>query len=192
MTSALDHVAHVETLLSTLTPVDQREALALEQTTLLLPTLTDPFSEEAQPTHVTASGFVVGPRGVLLHHHLKLGIWVQPGGHIDQGEWPHGAAKREVLEETGLEVADPPAGPTVVRIDVHPGPRGHTHLDLGFLFVGGMEDPAPPPHESQAVRWCTIDEALALAEPGLQGFLGALEARATRLGVEVGPGARKG
>ncbi len=192
MTSPIDHVAHVEALLCTLTPVDAREVASLEQARAVLPSLAQPFSEDAQDTHVTASGFVVGPRGVLLHHHLKLGIWVQPGGHIDEGEWPHGAAQREVLEETGLEVVDPPGGPTVVRIDVHPGPRGHTHLDLGFLFVGGDDDPAPPPHESQAVRWCTIDEALALAEPGLRGFLGTLEAMAGRHGVTVGRGARKG
>ena len=38
------------------------------------------------PTHVTASGIVVGRRGTVLHRHKRLGIWMQPGGHIDAGE----------------------------------------------------------------------------------------------------------
>ena len=41
---------------------------------------------------------------ILLHFHRKLGMWLPPGGHIEQGELPDNAAVREVLEETGLEV----------------------------------------------------------------------------------------
>jgi ADP-ribose pyrophosphatase YjhB (NUDIX family) len=39
---------------------------------------------------------------VVLHRHRVLGIWVQPGGHIDSGETPWDAAVRETAEETGL------------------------------------------------------------------------------------------
>ncbi|WP_047573085.1 NUDIX domain-containing protein, partial [Pseudomonas syringae] len=38
----------------------------------------------------------------LLIHHAALGIWVQPGGHVDPGESPVLAALRELLEETGV------------------------------------------------------------------------------------------
>ena len=36
-----------------------------------------------------------GPRGTVLHLHKRLGIWMQPGGHIDAGETPDdgGAAR---------------------------------------------------------------------------------------------------
>ncbi len=33
-----------------------------------------------------------------------LGLWSLPGGYVDRGEKVEGAAEREVLEETGLEV----------------------------------------------------------------------------------------
>ena len=66
--------------------------------------LDDPLSQEAGPVHVTGSGFVVGPRGVVLLKHKRLGFWLQPGGHIDPGETPWDAAKRECCEETGLDV----------------------------------------------------------------------------------------
>jgi len=41
---------------------------------------------------------------VLLMHHAKLDKWLFPGGHIDPNETPDDAAKREVKEETGLDI----------------------------------------------------------------------------------------
>ena len=66
--------------------------------------------------------------------------------------------------------------PTLGHVDVHPGPRGHTHLDLRYLLDGGDADPQPPPGESQDVGWFSWDEALAIAEPHMQGILRALAA----------------
>ena len=40
----------------------------------------------------------------LLVHHKKMGVWVQPGGHVEMNESPEEAAKREVFEETGLKI----------------------------------------------------------------------------------------
>lgn len=51
---------------------------------------------------MTAAGLVVHQQQVLLVKHAKLGIWLAPGGHIDEHELPHIAALREVKEETGL------------------------------------------------------------------------------------------
>lgn len=44
------------------------------------------------------------PTSVLWVKRRDLGIWVLPGGGIDPGESPKSAAKREILEESGLEV----------------------------------------------------------------------------------------
>ncbi len=41
---------------------------------------------------------------VLVLWHKKLGIWLYPGGHVDEGEMPHEAAVRETMEETGFRV----------------------------------------------------------------------------------------
>lgn len=49
-----------------------------------------------------AAGLVVHDCQVLLVKHKKLGIWLAPGGHIDDWELPHQAAEREVFEETGI------------------------------------------------------------------------------------------
>lgn len=53
---------------------------------------------------LTASGACIVDGKVLLVKHLKLGIWLCPGGHMEANELPHVAAEREVFEETGLRV----------------------------------------------------------------------------------------
>ena len=151
-------------------PIDEREVRSRRRFLAELARLERPFDETADPTHVTASGIVVGPRGVLLHRHKRLDMWLQPGGHIDDGETPEQAAVREVLEETGLT---PTSEPEFVHVDVHPGPRGHTHLDLRYL-IRSDGDPQPAEGESQDVRWFPWDEAIAVADPGLSGILAAL------------------
>jgi 8-oxo-dGTP pyrophosphatase MutT (NUDIX family) len=52
----------------------------------------------------TATVYVFHESKVLLHKHLKLGKWMPPGGHIEPNETPPEAARREVREETGLEI----------------------------------------------------------------------------------------
>lgn len=155
-------------------PVDRREATAVTRFLTALDRLHAPFDEHADPTHVTGSALVVGPRGVLLHRHKRLGIWLQPGGHLDAGEQPWEAALRETREETGLIGAHPTGGPALVHVDVHDAPKGHTHLDARYLLHAGDEEPSPAPGESPDVAWFTWDEAVAVADPGLVGALRAL------------------
>jgi len=68
----------------------------------LLERLPRPFDRLAGPVHVTGSAIVVGTRGTILHRHRRLGIWLQPGGHLDPGETPWEAAVRQASEATGL------------------------------------------------------------------------------------------
>lgn len=96
---------------------------------------------------------------------------MQPGGHVDPGESPWDAARRESQEETGLAVRHPAEGPRLLHLDVHEAAKGHTHLDLRYLLLAPDEDPAPPPGESPEVRWYTWDEARALADEALTGAL---------------------
>ncbi|HET9441674.1 MAG TPA: NUDIX domain-containing protein [Acidimicrobiales bacterium] len=152
-------------------PVDDRERRSVARFVAEVARLQRPCDEGADPTHVTGSAIVVGPRGVVLHLHRRLGLWLQPGGHVEPGETPAGAALREAEEETGLAVRHPGGGPRLVHVDVHPGPRGHTHLDLRYLLEAPDAEPAPGPGESPEVRWFGWEEALEVADEGLTGAL---------------------
>lgn len=123
---------------------EQRFVLAMAE---LAAAALDPFDRHAyNPGHFTASAFVVHPGGgsVLLVHHAALGIWVQPGGHIDAADpTPVAAAAREVFEETGIAELNPVI-PGLFDVDLHAvsgsasHPR-HLHHDLRFAFVAGTE-----------------------------------------------------
>lgn len=157
-------------------PLDDREASSIEQFLTALDSLDRPLDQTSHDTHVTGSAIVVGPRGLLLLKHKRLGLWVQPGGHIDPGETPWDAALREAREETGLDVAfagplDDHGIPELIHVDVHAGGRGHTHLDTRYLLDGGDADPCPPEGESQEIDWFGWDEAIALADPGVRTIL---------------------
>lgn len=152
-------------------PCDERERKSIDQFLRVLPRLVSPLNEHADATHITGSAIIVGERGVVLHRHKRLNMWLQPGGHVEEGETPAEAALREAGEETGLTVRHPTSGPWLVHLDVHPGPRGHTHLDVRYVVYGEPTDPAPDAGESQEVAWFGWDEAIEMADVGLVGAL---------------------
>jgi 8-oxo-dGTP pyrophosphatase MutT (NUDIX family) len=124
-----------------------------------------PKMVEAERTdrHFTVAIFVIWECKVLLHLHRKLGMWLPPGGHIEQGELPDDAAVREVLEETGVEielvgerrkdVEDPvqlhrPAGVQLENI----GP-GHQHIDLICFARPRYSAEIPAGYNEDRVGW---------------------------------------
>ncbi len=97
--------------------------------------------------HFTASALIKNNENkVLLVFHRKLGVWLYPGGHIDNNETPDEAVIREVKEETGLDVeivgdieislndkeADVSAlhKPYVILCERISGKKEHYHIDM--------------------------------------------------------------
>lgn len=131
-----------------------------------------------RPGHLTGSALVVDSsrsRLVLLHH-AKLDIWVQPGGHAD-GELDLAAvAVREATEETGIDGLI--VRPEIVDIDVHevrpPREDSHLHLDLRYLVIAPPDAELHLNHESRAGEWLSPDQALRRnSESGMQRLVTA-------------------
>ena len=102
----------------------------------------DPFSRSTLFGHITSSGLVINDNKALLVFHPHLSQWLQPGGHIDDGESPVEAAIREVYEETGLLCSLAKNNVDLVDVDIHQIPANikknecqHWHMDLCFLLT---------------------------------------------------------
>lgn len=166
--------------LSAHVPTDAEETGDLERIRTLVAIEPDPWSRRI-PLHLTASALVVHPASgdVLLRWHAKQERWLQVGGHGDPGESdPWAIALREAEEETTLTDLRPwPAEePSLFQVAVVPvvaakGEPPHEHADLRYLLATDRPGDVPPEVEGVPLRWCSFDEALVVADPGLERLL---------------------
>lgn len=132
--------------------------------------------------HLTGSGFVLdaGRTRVLLLHHRRLGRWLQPGGHGEGETDPRRIALREIEEETGLTDLSP-LSEAIFDVDVHPiparpGEPAHPHLDLRYAFIARAGAAPRLSDESRALRWFSLRDPPAGADPSLRRALQKLGA----------------
>ena len=168
-------------------PRDAREAADLAEILAFVARHRNPFDRAISEGHLTGSALVLSDAGdrVLLLFHLKLGRWLQPGGHAEAGEGDGAAvALREAREETGIEGLQlHPTAPRPLDVDVHAIPArseepAHKHLDLRYLVLAPRDAvPRRVPAEARALRWfgwAELDE-LGL-DPGLRRALATARA----------------
>lgn len=126
---------------------------------------------ESTPGHITASALITSPdkgQAVLIHHR-KLNRWLQPGGHADGNPDVAAVAMQEAQEETGLTTLRLVHQSAVFDVDVHTIPaRGevpaHLHYDIRFLLEADPAEPFRQNHETNDIRWFTLDEARQLTD----------------------------
>ncbi|MFH8658540.1 NUDIX domain-containing protein [Streptomyces afghaniensis] len=79
---------------------------------------------------------------VLLVHHRWRG-WVPPGGRVEPGETPREGARRELFEETGIEVELLPQPAAATVRSYRPGhPRVVVRRDRGCCEAFGRRERA--------------------------------------------------
>jgi len=101
----------------------------------------------------------------LLVRHKRLGQWLPVGGEIELGETPLEAARRELLEETGLEGHFPEAlgvdgtPPGLVGYEEHLAGSKGLHMNFAFVADVPTRDLARC-DEYDDVRWVTDPDAI--------------------------------
>ena len=103
---------------------------------------------------------------ILLSRHRQRQTWETQGGHIEPGETPEQAARRELREETGLRLTAithvlPPAACTVGI--------GDERTVCVFGTAEGTFRPSTDPMEEIESAWYTRAQVRALHETDLFG-----------------------
>ncbi len=137
--------------------------------------------------HFTATTYLVKGRSVLLLRHKKLNTWLPPGGHIEPNETPEEAARREILEEVGIDDVTfchlrPPLEKTwhdsteilnsgiMLLMEPINADRGHYHMD--FLFCARTEQEPKATRENQRFEWFSLEDLVKRADELLPNVLG--------------------
>jgi 8-oxo-dGTP pyrophosphatase MutT (NUDIX family) len=97
-----------------------------------------------------------GNTEILLVRHLKSGHWSFPKGHMEAGETEEDTARREIKEETGLDVLLD----TGFRETVNYSPKKNTKKTVVY-FVGmvASHELIPQQDEISELRWLEIEQA---------------------------------
>lgn len=124
------------------------------------------FDRNLSIGHVSGSAWVVNPSltRVLLLHHRKLDLWLQPGGHADGDPDVLRVILNETSEETGISIEHIHlVNESIFDIDVHTVHESvydnrHTHYDIRFLVEIDDSIPIPGNDESYQIGWVSLED----------------------------------
>ncbi|MEM7209642.1 MAG: NUDIX hydrolase [Pseudomonadota bacterium] len=123
------------------------------------------FDRSLTEGHITASCWLLDSTQshVLLTHHKKLGIWIQPGGHADGDDTPTRVALKEAHEESGLNNIELLFDGELFDVDWHRIPARktepeHIHYDLRYAMRSTGSDEYVVSDESHDLRWVAFTD----------------------------------
>jgi 8-oxo-dGTP diphosphatase len=192
---SLEHLRQaISELVGQLRPVDAQEAADQAATVAWIESGRPLFrtAPPATPPKHLVSYFVpldAPTRSVLLGDHLKSGLWLPPGGHVEEGEDPRDTVERETLEELGRPAEFHPgvSGRAPFFLTANPTRGEHSHVDVSLWFVLDCARAAelrPDRREFRSVRWYNIDEQLEWPadrfDPQMTRFIRKLKAALPR------------
>ncbi|MGA8246813.1 MAG: NUDIX domain-containing protein [Nocardioides sp.] len=126
-------------------------------------------------TRIAVAALVRDGLVLLGHRHPSRrwypDCWDLVGGHVESGELPHQAVRRECLEELGVHIHDPAPFPMTVG-----DPTLDVHAFLVTRWEGEPVNAAPEEHD--AVGWFRPGDlaGLTIAHPaGLSSIVGAVD-----------------
>ena len=124
--------------------------------------------------HLTVLGVVMRPDGRFLITRRTMdkawapGHWEISGGACQAGETSEQAIRREILEETGLDVTGAEGGFQFCYHRENPGEGDNYFADVyKFIMDFDESDVKPQPEETLGYKLATPEEIKALADEGI-------------------------
>ena len=124
--------------------------------------------------HLTVLGVVVRPDGKFLITQRVMtkawapGWWEVSGGAAQAGEDSQDAVKREILEETGLDVTGCEGGYLFTYHRENPGKGDNYFVDV-YRFIKDFDEKEVKPQEEETLGFqlATAQEIKAIADQGI-------------------------
>lgn len=186
-------VERVRRLVEEIEPVDLIERGHRAEAMSWLGMTTDVFRRTSTPVapvrHLVAYFLLIDEedRSVLLGDHIKSGLWLPSGGHVEPGEHPTDTVRRECFEELAVNAQFLPSvgeRPLFITITDTVGAADvHNDVSLWYCLSGSRSmNLKPDPDEYVSIRWWRYDEVHD-TEPGqFDPGMGRMLKKVTKIG----------
>lgn len=129
------------------------------------------------PKHLVSYFAVVCGNHILLVDHRAAQLWLPTGGHVEPGEHPRDAVRRELREELGIDPLKEVGEPLMITCTRTVGlTAGHTDVSLWYVVNSSMQQQLRHDESEFAeVKWFHRDEIpLSRTDPHMKRFLSKL------------------
>jgi 8-oxo-dGTP pyrophosphatase MutT (NUDIX family) len=158
----------IQKMIQAIRPGDALEAQQLADTLRWIESGVEIFRVEkpaTPPKHLVSYFVLVDPaeKKIMLVDHIKAGLWLPAGGHIEKDEHPKTTVEREIQEELHMPAdflsPEPLLLTQAVTVNMA---AGHTDVSLWYVVRADSKKKIDyDPREFNGCRWFGYDELLA-------------------------------
>ena len=157
----------IKSLLSPIKPFDLLEAEHISNAIDWIESGVEIFRIEkpaTPPKHLVSYFVLVDLRKekLLLLDHVKAGLWLPAGGHVEKDENPKATVEREILEELNIPARFLSNDPFFLTQMVTVGKTGgHTDVNFWYVLKGdSKKEIVYDPGEFNGYKWFSFEEIL--------------------------------
>jgi 8-oxo-dGTP diphosphatase len=116
------------------------------------------------PKHLVSYFVLIDPekKKIMLIDHIKAGLWLPAGGHVEKDEHPNIAVEREIQEELYMPAEFIDKKPLFITQTVTVGKTaGHTDVSLWYMLkADSAKEIKYDPGEFNGYKWFDYEEIL--------------------------------